>query len=92
MYAVIMVHSFEADTPLVLFESYEKAKAYAHWLWQSYYKEEQSQGSALNESECCYDGDYGKVTWADGEKTEFIVTFASEPDPEFENSDFFKYS
>jgi len=29
MYAVIMIHTFDADTPTVLFEDYDKAKALA---------------------------------------------------------------
>ena len=40
MYAVIMIHTFDSDTPTVVFDDYEKAKAYLHWLWEDYYNTE----------------------------------------------------
>jgi hypothetical protein len=83
MYAVIMVHTFDADTPTVLFEDYDKAKAYLHWLWKEYYNTEIAEGSLLDKEGCFHDDEYAKVTWTDNEATEFILTYTSEPDPEF---------
>ncbi len=83
-YAVIMYQSFDGDTPTVLFDNEEEAKKYLKWLWNRYYKEEQEQSVvALNETECFCEEEYAKVQWVDGDKTEFILTFTSEPDPEF---------
>ena len=91
MYAVIMVHTFDADTPTVLFEDYDKAKAYLHWLWENYYNTEIAEGSDLNENQCFHEDDYAKVAWADGDATEFILTYTSEPEKEFEKVDYRKY-
>ena len=37
MYAVIMIHTFDSDTPTVLFDDYDKAKAYSIKAPQSEY-------------------------------------------------------
>ena len=91
MYAVIMIHTFDSDTPTVLFDDYDKAKAYLHWLWEDYYNTELAEGSALNEEMCFHEDEYAKVTWADEDSTDFILTHISEPDKNFENIDWKKY-
>lgn len=91
MYAVIMVHTFDSDTPTVLFKDYDKAKAYLHWLWETYYNTEISEGSDLNEEMCFHEDEYAKVTWADDDSTDFILTYVSEPDEEFKNVDWERY-
>lgn len=91
MYAVIMVHTFDSDTPTVLFEDYDKAKAYLHWLWETYYNTEISEGSDLNEEMCFHEDEYAKVTWADDDSTDFILTYVSKPDEGFKNVDWKRY-
>ena len=91
MYAVIMVHSFYQDTPTVLFDDYNKAKAYLHWLWEDYYNAEIEYGSDLDTINCFHEDSYAKVTWADGTTTEFILTYISEPDKRFATVDYKRY-
>ena len=92
MYIVIMVQSFDAETPCYAFDDYEKAKAYMYWLWEDYYNTEIAQSEApLDKTLCYHTDDYAKVTWVDGDKTEFIVTFTSEPDKEFFKGDWRRY-
>lgn len=93
MYAVITSHSFEADTPTVLFneDEYDKARAYLHWLWKEYYDTEIKEGSDLIESQCSHDDEYARVTWADGNRTEFVLTYTSDPEPGFKDVDWKKY-
>ena len=89
MYAVVTNHSFDADTPVVLFndDEYDKAKAYLLWLWKSYYTEELVEGSALETSQCSHDDEYARVTWEDGNRTEFVLTSISEPEAGFKDID-----
>ena len=79
-YAVVVVHSFEEDTPLYLFTDYEKAKRYLENLWEDYYNEEIANGSDLDEALCYHEDEYAKVTWSDGCRTEFILTYSSKPE------------
>lgn len=80
MYAVIMYHTFEHDTPTYLFEEYEDAKDYLKYLWEEYYREELRNHSKLNEERCFYTTEYAKVEWEDKEYTDFILTYTSEPE------------
>lgn len=82
-YIVVMVSSFDSDTPAVLFDDYNEAKAYLHWLWEDYYNIEIALGSHLIETQCFHEEEYAKVTWSDNNTTEFILTFASSPDERF---------
>lgn len=91
MYAVIMVQSFAFDTPTVLFEDYDKAKAYLHWLWEDYYNTEIAEGSYLNEDMCFHSDEYAKVMWADDDTVDFILTHISEPDTRFNGVDWKRY-
>lgn len=90
-YAVITIYSFDSDTPTVIFENYDKAKAYLHWLWENYYNTEIAEGSDLNEEQCFHENEYAKVMWNDNDTTEFILTYISEPDEEFNNIDWKKW-
>ena len=93
MYYVIEVNSFDADAPLWgPFEEYRKACAFLHWLWEEYYNEEIAEGSLLNENQCFHEEGYAKVGWLDGDQTEFILTYGSNPPKEFENIDWEKYA
>lgn len=91
MYAVIMIHTFDSDTPTVVFDDYEKAKAYLHWLWEDYYNTEITEGSDLDEEHCFHEAEYAEVMWKDGDCTDFILTYISEPDIRFKEIDWKKY-
>lgn len=83
-YVVAKIHNFNPETECIKFESYEKAKAYLHWRWESYYNEEIANNSELNEEFCYHEDEYGRVQWADGDYTEFILMSVDEPESEFE--------
>lgn len=91
MYAVIMIHTFDADVPVTLFDKYDKAKAYLHWLWEDYYNTEIAEGSDLNEDQCFYEDEYARVTWANNDETDFILTCTLEHDKKFNNVNWKKY-
>lgn len=93
MYAVTIVHSFDTDAPMVLFNDseYDKAKAYLHWLWEDYYNTEIAEDSKLFEFGCYHEDEYAKVTWEDGECTEFVLTYSSDPDERFANVNWKRY-
>lgn len=79
-YAVIMYHSFDTDTPVYLFDSYEKAKEYLHNLWQDYYNTELAESVVeINENETYHEDDFAQVQWMDGCYTQFILTYTSDP-------------
>ena len=78
-YCVIMYHSFEADTPVYLFNTEIEAKGYMLKLWQNYYNTELAENSDINESETFHDDYFAQVKWNDGCYTQFICTYASEP-------------
>ena len=84
-YLVIMVHNFENDTPAYEFQEweYEKAKEYLQKMWEDYYNTEIAEGSWLDESRCYHEDEYAVVTWVDGCRTEFILTFTSKPDKRY---------
>ena len=89
-YAVVLSHDFDADTRVTLFDEkdYDKAKAYLHWLWESYYNEEIKCGSYLNEYGCHHEDEYAQVEWEDGDRTFFELVIAyDEPEDEFEKID-----
>lgn len=94
MYYVVEVMNFDYEAPLWgPFEEYRKACAFLHWLWEDYYNREIAEGSsALDQSQCFHDEDYAKVAWVDGDQTEFILTFETNPPKEFENVDWEKYA
>ena len=86
IYHVLMVMSFDMDNCIWEFDSYEKANAFLHWQWEEYYNEEIRCESHLNEKECFHEPDYARVTWDDGEYTEFILTAGLDKIPdEFES-------
>lgn len=93
MWIVMMAHSFDADTPCYKFnnEEYDKAKAYLHWLWEEYYNTEIAEGSELDNTMCYHEDEYAKVTWRDGEKTEFYLTYTSPYDEKFFEGNWKKY-
>lgn len=79
-YVVIIVHSFEHDTPVYTFgEDYERAKNFLNEKWKEYYDEEVENNSWLDEIDCFCEDEYGKVTWSDGCYTEFILSYTSNP-------------
>ena len=79
-YVVIMIHTFDSDTPAYYFKEYDRAVKYLQKLWEDYYNEEIANGSWLIESECYHEDEYALVTWADGCQTQFILTYLSEPE------------
>ena len=93
MYVVIMVQSFDIDTVLFGKDEYDKAKAYLHWLWEYTYNEALEEGQELNEEQCFHEEDYAKIMWADDDEDtiEFILTYTSEPNPEFKDINWKKY-
>ena len=90
-YAVVTTHSFTEKTECVLFEDYERAKAYLHWLWEDYYNEEIANASVLIEEECYHEDEYAIVTWADGCKTEFALAEVYEAKEDFQNINWKRY-
>ena len=86
-----MIHNFDGDTPCYNFDTENQAKAYMHYLWEEYYNNEIAENSHLNENECFHEESYAKVAWVDGDRTEFIITFTSEPDKDFFNGDWRRY-
>ena len=90
-YAVIMTHDFDPETQCVVFEDYDKARAYLHWILEDYYNEEIAEGSILNEHECYHEDEYAQVVWGDGCKTEFRLTYVTEPSQRFRDVDWKRY-
>lgn len=78
-YCVVVCHNFDADTPVYLFDTYEKAVEYLQDFWQEYYNEEIANESEIDESLTFHEDEYAQVTWMDGCYTEFILTATSEP-------------
>lgn len=78
-YCVIMYHSFDADTPVYLFNTEIEAMVYMLKLWKNYYKTELEAGSNIDENETFYGDYFAQVKWSDGYYTQFICTYASEP-------------
>lgn len=83
--------TFDPDSPLVLFDDYDKAKAYLHWLWENAYNTEMAEGSMLIEQKCWHEDELAKITWSDGDYMEFILTGVSEPNEEFNDTDWRNY-
>ena len=82
-FAVIMTHSFDSEVTCCLFGNYDKAVAYLHWMWEEYYNEELAEDSDLVEDECFHEDEYAKVSWADGEYTEFHLALSTPYDESF---------
>lgn len=78
-YCVVIYHNFDPDTPVYLFDMYEKAKEYLHDFWQYYYNQELSEGSKIDEALTYHEDDFARVKWIDGCYTEFVLTCTSEP-------------
>lgn len=92
MWIVAVVQSFEYDTPAYTFAEYNKAKAYLHKLWQDCYNTEIAENSEkLDEQQCFHEDEYAKVTWLDGDKIEFILTYNSPYDKKFFEGDWKRY-
>ena len=72
-YVVTKTHNFDVETEAVKFTDYRKATAYLHWYWEDYYNNEIIAQSHLKEDECYHEEDYAKVTWEDGDYTEFNI-------------------
>lgn len=70
-YVVVKTHNFDPETEATEFTDYRKATAYLNWMWESYYNEEIDCGSDLNEEECWHEANLARVTWSDGDYTEF---------------------
>ena len=85
MYAVVIIQSFDSDVPMCLFTTKKEAKAYLNYTWENAYDTEKTESIVgLDESECFHKEEYAKITWNDGDTMEFILTFDSSPDAEFE--------
>ena len=72
-YVFVKTHSFDPETEATKFTDYRKAAAYLHWYWEDYLNTEIAEGSDLDEDRCYHENDFAKVTWDDGEYTEFNV-------------------
>ena len=83
MFCVIMYHSFDADTPVYVFPTYEKAKKFFDRTYENYLNEEIANNSELDMDNCFHEDEFAKVTWSDGESTEFILSCTSEPEDEY---------
>ena len=91
-WAVMRIATFDLDVcDCVVFDDYEKAKAYLHWSWEDYYNTEIAENSGLYEEECYHEDEYAKVEWDDGEHTEFLLTVITPPDEEFHKVDWHRY-
>lgn len=92
-YTVVMSHSYDPEVIAVLFDDYDKAKAYLHWKWEDYYNAEIAEDPfiRLNEELCYHEDEYARVTWEDEDYTEFILVEISEPDDKFANVDWKRY-
>lgn len=85
MFAVVIVNSFEADCPMVMFTTRREARAYLQYAWEKAFNTELAESEVgLDESECFREDEYAKITWNDKDIMEFFVTFDSRPDAEFE--------
>lgn len=79
-YAVVVRTSFDLETPVYLFDDYEKAKEYLHDLWQKDYNTELAESiRGIDEFATYHEEDYAKITWNDGDDMEYILTDISEP-------------
>lgn len=74
---VVIVHSFHSDTPVYEYDTDEEAAKALHRHYNEYLAEEKREGSLLNEEECFCEDNYARITWADGCRTEFILSFVS---------------
>lgn len=68
---VIVSHSFDAETYIYKVNNETEATDLLEWLWEDYYNNEIVAESHLNERECFHEDDYARVTWDDGDYTEF---------------------
>lgn len=91
MWGVVVVHSFNNYSPMIIVGDLTYAKAYLHWLWEDYYNTQLAEGAELNEKECFHEESYAKITWDNGDYTEFILTYDVEVDPRFREADWKKY-
>lgn len=79
-YAVVIVTNFDIETPVYLFNDYEKAKEYLHDIWQEDYNTELAESiRGIDEFATYHEEYYAKLTWNDGDKIEYILTDVSEP-------------
>lgn len=83
MFCVIMYHSFDANTPVYVFPTYEKAKKFFDRTYENYLNEEIENNSELDMDNCFHEDVFAKVTWSDGESTKFILSCTSEPEDEY---------
>ena len=90
-YAVVVTHTFDSEADTYLFDEFDMAASYLHWLWEEYYNEEIANESELVEKECYHELEYAVVTWTDGCKTEFALARVLEPDKEFLNGNWSRY-
>lgn len=72
---VVITHSFDAETTVYRYGSWEAAEAALQSLYDEYLGEEQANHSDLNLDACyCYkDEGYGEVTWSDNDRTYFTT-------------------
>lgn len=75
---VVIRHSFDSETPVYEYDTEEEAIEALKRLYNTYLAEEHQHGSsALYEVKTYCDDDYGRITWMDGCKTEFILSYIS---------------
>lgn len=78
-YCVIIYHNFDADIPIYMFDTYEKAKEYLYDVWKYYCNEEITARSGIEEDLTYYEDEFAQIKWNDGCCTQFILTCTSEP-------------
>ena len=74
---VVMMHTFDSEVVVYEYPTQEAADEALVRLYTEYLETEKKEGSHLNEGECfCRpDEGYAKVTWADGEVTDFVTSY-----------------
>lgn len=90
-YAVTIIHSFDPDVETVSFEDYDTARAYLHWIWEDYYNTEIKEVDDFNKEDSYHEECYAKISYYNGDKTEFILSGISEPDERFEDINIERY-
>lgn len=74
---VVISHSFDTETIVYEYDSDDEATEALVRHYDTYMDEEKRNGSSLDESGCFCEEAYARITWTDGCKTEFTLSFIS---------------
>ena len=74
---IVISHSFDPDVTVYEFDSDEEAERSLKQQYSKYLEEERRNHSDLDENNCFFypDDGWGRVTWADGAYTSFVVSY-----------------